>query len=910
MLADAVIGREAELGEIRACLAACAEGPAGLALVGEPGIGKTVLWEAGVAEARARGFRVLVHRSVQAEAGFAFAGLSDLVGPLFEDVAEELAPPRRQALEVALLLSEAGEASPPPNAIGVALLDVLRALSRDAPVLVALDDLQWLDESSASVLPAALRRLDTEPVALLATARGTAAALRAWEPAGVLVRRLSGLGIGDLQELLRERLGIELARPQLARLHEISGGNPYFALELARAPDGRVPESLRDVLGGRVASLPARSAEVLLLAAALARPTEQLVCAAHGDAGAARVALEAAGDVLVDDAGRLRFAHPLLASLCYERATPSRRRAAHRQLAAVVGDVEERARHLALASTEPDAATAAELEVASTRAAARGAAVAAVELADLGAANPPRADTIDLRRRRLSAGRLQWLAGDLARATAIHEELVASMPPGPDRAEVLYVMALSGGRRFAERAALCEQGITEAGEDPRAIELYAQLGLYRWFTGDTVGGLAATREGLLRAERLGDPRLVGIAQAHVGYLETWSLDITPGLLERGARAEASIEPPLPFYQSPRLSLAAQFVYCGDPARGRAILEDCLREDREGAEHTRSFVYFFLPYAEWLLGRWRHAHDYARLLREYTAQAHDPDYGVFGSFLSGLVEADRGLFDAARRYAEDTLRTATSLGDVPYCIAAEALLGHVDVVAGDVDGALRRLRPLPDRMLRTGNDHGMLVTTWADTIEMLVLAGERDEAAIRLAQYETIAPRARGSHLMSVVRVRALLAAAQGNITAAEAALDDALASAEAVTFPYERARALLMLGAVRRQAQRRRDARAALVEAAAVFDALGATPWIARTQDELGRLGGRPRADDELTEAERRVAALAAAGLRNREIAARLVIDVRTVETHLSRTYRKLGVRSRSELAARVASQAGTPTKV
>ena len=564
MSADAVIGREEELGEIRASLTACADGPASLALAGEPGIGKTVLWEAGVADARQRGYRVLAHRSVQAEAGFAFAGLTDLVAPVFEEAAEELAAPRRTALEAALLLGDPDGAPPDPQAIAMALLDLLRALARDAPVLVALDDVQWLDPASASVLPAALRRLDGERVGILATARGTPAALRAWQPTGLRVRLLEPLGIGALQDLLRDRLGIEPARPQLARLYAVSGGNPYFALELARNPRGGMPESLTDLLGGRIGSLPPETAEVLLLAAALARPTEALVAAAHGDPETARGALEVAGDVLVSDDGRLRFAHPLLASLCYDRAPPSRRRDAHRRLAGVVTDGEERARHLALATTEPDAAVATALEAASARATARGAAVAAAELAELAGDRTPPGDVGGLHRRRLAAGRLQWLAGDLERAAAIYDELVASMPPGPDRAELLYVMALSGGRRFTERAALCEQGIAEAGDDARTIELYAQLGLYRWFTGDTLAGLADTREGLRRAERLGDPRLRAIAQSHVGYLETWSLDLTPGLLERGAEAEAAIDPPLPFYQSPRASLAAQLVYRGEP----------------------------------------------------------------------------------------------------------------------------------------------------------------------------------------------------------------------------------------------------------------------------------------------------------------------------------------------------------
>jgi DNA-binding CsgD family transcriptional regulator len=387
----------------------------------------------------------------------------------------------------------------------------------------------------------------------------------------------------------------------------------------------------------------------------------------------------------------------------------------------------------------------------------------------------------------------------------------------------------------------------------------------------------------------------------VGYLETWSLDITPGLLEQGAAAEAAIDPPLPFYQSPRASLAARLVYCGDPARGRAILEESLHAEGEGAEHTRGFVYFFIPIAEWLLGRWDHARHYARAVREYTAQAHDPQYRATAGYASCLAEGDRGELDAARTYAEDALRNARSVGDEPMTIANEALLGHVDLLAGNVEAALRRLRPLPDRMLSSGHPHGLLVLGWSDTIEALLSVGELDEAAARLAQYEVIAPRARGSHLVSVTRVRGLLAAARGDAPAAQTALVEGLATDAARTFPYERARALLALGAVQRRARQRRAARETLTLALAGFVELGAVPWVSRTRDELRRVSGRRQADDALTEAERRVAALAADGLRNKEIAARLVIDVRTVETHLSRAYRKLGVRSRSELASRFA---------
>ena len=166
-----VIGRDHELHSIEAFLERINDGPVALVLSGEAGIGKTILWEAGVEQATERYGRVLSHRSVEAEALLSFAGLSDLLAPVFDDVAPALAPLRRRALEVALLLAEPGNESSDPRAIGLALLDVLRVLAEDSPVVVALDDVQWLDTSSAAVLQIALRRLRDERVGLLATLR-------------------------------------------------------------------------------------------------------------------------------------------------------------------------------------------------------------------------------------------------------------------------------------------------------------------------------------------------------------------------------------------------------------------------------------------------------------------------------------------------------------------------------------------------------------------------------------------------------------------------------------------------------------------------------------------------------------------------------------------------------------------
>jgi predicted ATPase len=170
MSTQAVVGREVELGRIGAFLAEVGDGhAAALVLSGAPGIGKTVLWERGVEEAASRGLRVLAHRAVEAEAGLAFTGLADLLAPVLDDVLPALSPPRRRALAVALLLEDAGDAPPDLGAIGLALMDALRVLANAAPVVVAVDDLQWLDSSTAGVSALALRRLDGAPVGTLAT---------------------------------------------------------------------------------------------------------------------------------------------------------------------------------------------------------------------------------------------------------------------------------------------------------------------------------------------------------------------------------------------------------------------------------------------------------------------------------------------------------------------------------------------------------------------------------------------------------------------------------------------------------------------------------------------------------------------------------------------------------------------
>ena len=902
---------------MRAWLRTVADGPCALVLSGEPGIGKTVLWQVGVAEAGALGHRVLAHRSVQAEASLAFAGLSELAAPLLDDVADQLAPPRRRALEVALLLAEPEGAPPDPRAIGLAFRDLLSILAEDGPVTVALDDVQWLDASSAAAVAIAVRRLRDQPVGILATLRSAPGVRAPFELDRILREDrmrdapIRPLGPRELHRLLVDRVGLELAKPDLMQVLEISGGNPFFALELARetarrqAGRMRVPESLRELLGGRFTRLPAQTREVLLSVAAAARPTAQLVAAACGGAGAGLDALEVAaaeGVVHLDDS-LIRFAHPLLASVCYEQAPAWKRQDVHRRLASAVDDVEQRARHLALAADGADGAVAAELEAAAGHAAARGAMAAAAELGELAADRTPADCAEDERRRRRMAADFLHFAGDFVRATAMYEALVADTPPGPERADALYAIATLGSEDVPTRVHRAEQGVAEAaGDDARSARILGFIGIARWVMGDLPAGLRDARAALAIAERHGDPSVLAIAIARVGLLETWALDITPGLLERGMEIESSLPEPLLFIDSPAFMMTQRLYETDELDRSRAMLEAMLSGCVErGDEHTRQWVVLQLVIVEYLAGRLHRALEHGRLAREIAEQTHEAQYGGMALSAVAGLEADLGLLEQARRSADDGLRRSRSVSDEVFTIRNLAARGRVELVSGDLHAAGDLVRDLPERQLRTGQRSSLGTHCWIDAMEVLIGLGELASVHEHLARFREIAAVSNRCARAGLARCEGLLAAAEGDRQGALCAFERALAADDVPLYPLERARTLLAMGAVLRQCRQRRAARRTLGEAVALFDEIGARPWAEKARAELARISGRRASPDDLTDAERRVAELAARGRHNKEIAAALYIGVGTVESHLSHVYRKLGVRSRTELAGRFA---------
>jgi AAA ATPase domain len=388
--ARGVFGRSRELGAVTAFLDGLPSGPSGLLLEGEAGIGKTTVWAAGIAEAAARSYLVLSSRATESEATLSFAALGDLVDGVLDPVLGELPAPQQDALQVALLLKDPAGRPLEHRAVCAAFLGVVRRLAAQGPVVIAIDDLQWLDRPSAMTLDYALRRLGKEPVGLLASVRvGVGGQPASVAGAGLAAGHVGHLPIGplapgDYEAVIRASAGDGLSRLTISRLFEASGGNVFYGLELASAL-GRidtgllpgeplpVPAGLHGVLSSRVAALPAEVQDVLLAAACLRSPTTSVLERANGPEAWPALQAAAVEGVVELEGARVRFTHPLLASAIYSGVAPWRRREAHHKLSLIAPHAEERARHRALSAAGPDEEAAAGLAQAAQAAAARGA---------------------------------------------------------------------------------------------------------------------------------------------------------------------------------------------------------------------------------------------------------------------------------------------------------------------------------------------------------------------------------------------------------------------------------------------------------------------------------------------------------------------------------------------------------
>jgi DNA-binding CsgD family transcriptional regulator len=922
-----VVGREGELRVLRNFVVGLDERGAALLLAGDAGMGKTTLWHVAVEMARGDGYRVLATRPSAAEARLGFAGLRDLLDDVAAEVLDAMPGPQADALRVALLLERPGRTSVDQPVVAAAFLSALRALSAARPVLVAVDDAQWLDAPTAAVLGFAWRRMRTKPVGLLLAQRAgeaLAAALASVED--VLRIAVEPLGMDAVHQLLQRRLGLVFPGPTLRRLYSVARGNPFFALELGPAFDRRraevaagapapVPERLLDLVAERLTGLPAPTREALAVAAALSQPTPELVAVVM--AGQNRLGPAFAANVLQLDGTRLRFSHPLLASAAYGMLDPLTRRALHRSLSTVVPNEDEAAHHLALATAEPDAAVADALERAADHAFRRGASATAAELYEHARRVTPPDALGDRHRRTMRAGRHHWTAGDIARARALLEAAVAAAPSSAAHAKALtrlaWVCAFNGDQpRAAElaRRALGEEG---AGLSARA-EAEGCLAVVLRLMGEDLEEAArcATRAAELGA-RCGDLLRHNDGLCLLALVGGLRGDRSSDALLRAAADQGEDAAGWRVHGWPRKHAAAVALWTdGHHAAAIAFrqLADCAVE--RGDEASVPDLLAHLALAEYLAGRWPAAARTADEALEVARQVGERPHQAIALAVRARVEVSTGRDRAARADAESALALAGKRGTATARIHSVSALALLDLMQGRPREAADRLRPLRERLIKAGVGEPGAIGFVADELEALVVLSCHAEAA-ELVDWLEARGRAldRASALAAAARGRAMLAASRGEHDAAITAYKRAVAEHDRAAMPFERARTLLHLGAAQRRAKRMADARANLAEAARIFDTLGAAPWHERTAGELARISGRRPSSPGLTEAERRIVALVAEGHTNKEVAAALYLSPKTVEASLRTVFRKLGVRSRTALAAKILTHtqsAGIPS--
>ena len=929
----AVIGREAECSVIRDALGGGQADAVGVLLEGSAGAGKTTLWRWGMAQAGGLGMTVLAATGAELEVSASFAALTDLLAPVGDDIVGALPAPQSDALAVALLRSR-GSAATETRAVGMATLGVFRALAGQAPVVVAVDDVQWIDEDSAAVLAFALRRADPGLVRVLLARRlpggarlpsaragaagrprsrgGTGRAVAALSaPSNVLRLPVTGLPLGALQEMTARSLGRSLPRPLLQRIHETTGGNPLFALELAEAASDAGPAAgdplpvraeLKDLLLGRIDRLSPAARDLVLVAAAARRPTLSLAERALGscDESVSEAVRRGVIEVGVEAIG---FVHPLYGSAVYAMAGAPRRRRVHRLLAGVVDDAGERARHLALAAPGPDEDVAAEVEGAGIQARTRGARAEAADLLELAGSLTPSDRLGDWGRRLTQAALCHHEAGSGTVARKLLGEVVARLPAGRARAEALLAVTEAEPGSVARGLELLAQAMAEAGDD---ADLRARLQLARLehdWAANMAGSVGTADAAVGLARQSGDIALQVRAIAMAGI--THVVAGHPDGLEMLRQAEA-MQPPdadIPPWYRPEHWLGTALLWADELDQARSLLVgEYQRAELSGNDYDRCGLALRLALLECRAGQLASARDYAQTGASLAIEHGGDQAKALADMALAMIEAVEGRTGRARELLASALATARRLGDRTSEWRARAFLGFAELSDGDPAAADAQMGDLHAELTAAGVGEPGESPFVADEIEALILLGRLDEADELCGWLESRGAELNRPRLLAAgARCRAQLAAAGGALDQAQHAAGLAAEHAAGLPVPLERGRTLLVLGQIERRLKRKGAARAALGQAKGIFDALPAPLWAQRAQAELERIGGRPPASaSQLTTTEGRIAELVVAGMSNAEVARALFISVHTVEANLTRVYAKLGVRSRAQLTAQL----------
>ncbi|HZQ82904.1 MAG TPA: AAA family ATPase [Gaiellaceae bacterium] len=899
-----LVGRERELAAVETFLAGTGGAAAALLLEGPPGIGKTSIWESAVAAART-GVRTLVARPSAEEKGLGFSGLSDLFHAVEPTHRSALPLPQRQALDAALLLDDDG-GPVSSRAVAAAVLSIFRSLAGGGPVLVAIDDLQWLDDSTQAALAYAARRLAPDDVRFLLTLRtGTG---ESPGPLDLVLRpdaevvAVTPLSLGATGRLLQLRLGVAFPRPTLQRIFDTSAGNPLFALELARLIErsGGRPDSSRDLplpdrieaaLADHLATLDP-PAERALLAAALGGSAT--VSELSAVVGADSLAAASSAGVVAREGDRARPSHPLLGAVATARAQPAEVRELHRALAAATTDEERSVRHLALAQDQADEEVARIVAAAARRASRRGSATTASELSTHALRlTPPTSPARD--ERMLDAADHWFSVGDIERVRALLERAIAELPPGPLRVRALVRLTFAIDSD-TEAVSLLARAIEEAGDD---ASLRAQAMTQRAFI-VAVGFVERLTEALDQGEEAariarsaGDQAIEAEALGNLMWFRHLRGLDSADLMTRYREIESDAR--IDLYDSADRALGVRHIWRGEPDDARRVLGGARALADERGEEVSSFLFrLHLCETELRAGGWDAA---AAILEEWevTTTGLQGDEAALAR-CRALLAVGRGAADAAE-LADGALELALRR-DTWQWLESRRAAGVAALLAGRPGDAAEHLDAVWQHTQREGVEDPGAFPVAPDLVEALVATG-------RVAEARTVAARLRALAeaqiqpwgLAASDRADGVVLVAEREPEAADGLLTAAAERFGELGLSFDRARTLLALAGARRQAKRIRAGREAAREAEQLFAAIGSPGWAERTRLELARFGGR-QSTSGLTQAEERVAELVRRGLTNKEVAAELMITVSAVERHLTRIYSKLGVRSRTELAA------------
>ncbi|MFF5635846.1 ATP-binding protein [Streptomyces sp. NPDC012825] len=894
---DALLGRERETGLLTDALDTVLAGRGGSALVlrGEPGIGKTALLSWAKETGGRRGLLVVEAAGSVGESELAFGAFHQVFWSLFRN-ATALPVQQQAALECALGVREGP--APGGDFLGASVVNLLVEVARERPLLVVLDDMHWMDESSAAVFAFLHRRVSELPVVIVGAAReedaGTqwgaveirVGALTSADAEALLRRRRPGLPAAVVGSVLAEAAGNPLALLELPVTGHPGLGSGPFVLPVAETPAHRLEGLFRD----RVQSLSEEAVHVLLLAAlggrATTRDVENWMAGRFGvSAGAVVSAIEASGLARMDAAGALVFRHPLVRSAVLSFSSPGQQRAARRILAGgLAEDDPRRLAHEALAAVLPDAPLAGRLESAARRIAVRGGDAEGAVLMDRAAALSPDLDSYT--RRLMWAAVLAARGGRLSHTAALVEELKRRPIPaglGPLFAYAVVYVDQSHRVDFGSSFILLPQALDElaavGGEAFEGLteQIYFKLLLASVYTGDARGwrGLEEHADRVSPLARLSRAAWSDPARTAHGVVQALNRLVE----EMSSRREASA--------AWLLLWTASAVDMADERLWR-------RFTGQHAYATQGSIAKARFYQDYLRGRWDSAE--ACLREAETAE-------LLGYHCNALLFRHYHAHFLAGRGDEDGLREAEALigpvaEDAGLRFVTDHLL-HLRGLAALAHGRYEEAYLLIERLMRPGElprDLPWFHLPFFDLVVAAVHTGRRAEAtahveAGRAARMEALS----GHHAFLLAAAAAVVAPDEDADARYRAAYE--VPGADGWTFALARLR--LEHGSWLRR-RRRAEARDLIRLAHAEFGRLGAGPWVERCEEEL--TAADPTGEGgTLTGQERRIAQLVAKGLTNKEIGQALRLSPRTVAAHLYKIFPKLGVASRAAIAQALA---------